>query len=300
MPTYAEMRAENRADTRAGVQVDYGTETRAASPAALPEGEPGAARPCRAAVAHFHTQGFLVIPNLFGAGETAAVAAALSRLARSCGADGCHPLPGVGLQFEGGAGAGLADPAARELLVRKFFDMGQADPFFWDHLRDARIIAVLDALLGPGARLLQCMALVKPPGIGAAKDWHQDLPYFPLSPGGRCLGLWLALDDADLANGCMQVIPRSQRGGLQPHVDGPTGWRLPDDAVAARVDEAISLPMAAGSALLFDAALWHFTDHNHSPRRRRAVQYHYVSAGTRAPGRELWDLDRPRPPRALA
>jgi phytanoyl-CoA hydroxylase len=249
-----------------------------------------------ATAAHFHTQGFAVLPALFSASEIAAVNDGLARIARECGADGRHPSGGIGVQFERGAGADLVDAGARELLVRKFFDMGQSDRFFWDHLRDPRIIGVLDDLVGPGARLLQCMALVKPPGIGSPKDWHQDLPYFALDPM-RAIGVWIACDDTDLGNGCMQVIPRSHRAGPVAHVDGPTGWRLAPERIAQ--DEVLALPMAAGSALVFDAGLWHFTDANRSARRRRAVQYHYVAAGTRCTdGRELWDLDRATPPRA--
>ncbi len=251
-----------------------------------------------ATVAHFHTQGFAVLPALFSAVEISAVNAALSRIARECGPDGRHPSGGIGVQFERGAAGGIADADARELMVRKFFDMGQSDAFFWDHLRDARIVAVLDRLLGPGARLLQCQALVKPPGIGSPKDWHQDLPYFAIAPLTHCLGVWIACDDTDMGNGCMQVMPRSHRGGVQPHVNGPTGWRLPPERIAERQDDCLALPMAAGSALVFDAGLWHFSDANRSARRRRAVQYHYVSKDTRfTDGRELWDLDRATPPR---
>jgi ectoine hydroxylase-related dioxygenase (phytanoyl-CoA dioxygenase family) len=78
----------------------------------------------------------------------------------------------------------------------------------------------------------------------------------------------------------MQFVSGSQRRGMIAHVQGPTGWRL-DDAEAARCAAvADSVPVAAGTAIVFDANCIHFTAANRSQRRRRATQYHYVSADT--------------------
>jgi phytanoyl-CoA hydroxylase len=250
----------------------------------------------------FAADGYLVIPDLIGASEVEALNANLSRLVREADDRGRHPAPGVSVQFEKGAIAAGCSDAERELAVRKFFQFGPADPFFWASVRDARIRAILDDLLGPGARLLQSMALVKPPGIGSPKDWHQDIPYFPITPAEGCLGVWIATDDATLENGCLQVVPGSHRLGPVPHVDGPTGWRLPDERVAAFAERVRPVPVRAGSAVVFAASLFHFSDHNRSSRRRRAVQYHYVAAtvrgtGAAGTGPELSDLDSPVPPR---
>jgi phytanoyl-CoA hydroxylase len=250
-----------------------------------------------AMIRQYRTQGYLVVPNLFTPVEVAAVNERLSQIAHECDHTGRHPLPGVALEFESGSQPGPVSGPEKELLIRKYHDLGQADPFFWDHLRDPRLLGVLAGLIGPGAQLLQCMALVKPPAIGAAKDWHQDIAYFPLTPAAA-IGVWIACDDADLENGCMQVVPGSHLTGVQEHEQGPTGWRLADRMVAARATDIVALPMAAGSALFFDSVLWHFTGHNSSARRRRAVQYHYVARDTRiAQERTLWSLEGLRPPR---
>ena len=61
-----------------------------------------------------------------------------------------------------------------------------------------------------------------------------------------------------------------------------------------------ALPMSAGSALVFSPLLWHFTDQNRTQHRRRALQYHFVSADTTSlqPSVPLWPLVG-RAPKAL-
>jgi len=245
----------------------------------------------------YHSEGYLVIRNVFTAIEISATNARLSQIAQECDEHGRHPLPGIALEFESGIEPGHVCGIDKESTIRKYHDLGQADPFFWNQLRDARLMRILDELIGPGARLLQCMALVKPPAIGGPKDWHQDIPYFPLTPQSA-IGAWIACDDADRENGCMQVIPGTHLSGMQEHEQGPTGWRLPERLIALHARDVIAVPMTAGSVLFFDSALWHFSACNTSPRRRRAIQYHYVGRGTRiAQERTLWNLDSPWPPR---
>ena len=193
-------------------------------------------------------------------------------------------MAGATLQYEPGFDPIGKDDAARELGVRKFFQFAQGDQFFWDLIRSPSIRGPVEAVIGARARLLQSLALVKPPEIGIPKAWHQDTPYFPITPATETVGVWIALDRATLENGCMQVVPGSHRQGIVPHVQGETGWCL-DAAASARAQAAaVALPMEPGSALLFDANLLHFTDANRSSARRRAAQFHFSSARTVASG----------------
>lgn len=245
--------------------------------------------------ARFRRDGYVVIPDLLDPTEVATGRADLSRLVREADEFGGSSA-GWHLDFEPGQPTAGAN---RELRVRKFRDIGLGDAAFWDLARHRRTLEALGCVIGPGAQLLQTMALVKPPEIGSAKDWHQDIPYFPLEAGTRVIGVWIALDDATPENGCMQVVPGSHHLGPVAHVQGPTGWRL-EPALCEHLRPAVvPLPMTAGSALLFDGALLHFTDTNRSRQRRRAVQNHYVPAtGRIAAGRtgRLFPLDSAVPP----
>mmetsp|Transcript_12869 Transcript_12869/g.23306 ORF Transcript_12869/g.23306 Transcript_12869/m.23306 type:complete len:184 (-) Transcript_12869:2271-2822(-) len=53
------------------------------------------------------------------------------------------------------------------------------------------------------------MYIFKQPKIGGAVTSHQDSTFLYTTPRQTCMGLWLALDDATLENGCLWVRPKS-------------------------------------------------------------------------------------------
>src|SRR5581483_2611150 len=68
-------------------------------------------------------------------------------------------------------------------------------------------------LLGVGEVVLfQDHVVWKTPGTSEPVAWHQDFAYWPLESAAG-LTLWIALDDADLENGCLHYLPGTQREG---------------------------------------------------------------------------------------
>lgn len=55
----------------------------------------------------------------------------------------------------------------------------------------------------------QSMYIFKQAEIGGAVNSHQDSTFLYTEPKQSCLGLWLALDDATLENGCLWLRPKS-------------------------------------------------------------------------------------------
>jgi ectoine hydroxylase-related dioxygenase (phytanoyl-CoA dioxygenase family) len=55
----------------------------------------------------------------------------------------------------------------------------------------------------------QSMYIFKQPNVGGTVHSHQDSTFLFTNPKQSCLGLWLALDDATLHNGCLWVRPYS-------------------------------------------------------------------------------------------
>jgi phytanoyl-CoA hydroxylase len=55
----------------------------------------------------------------------------------------------------------------------------------------------------------QSMYIFKHPEIGGVVHSHQDSTFLYTTPRPTCLGLWLALDDATIDNGCLWVRPGS-------------------------------------------------------------------------------------------
>ena len=57
----------------------------------------------------------------------------------------------------------------------------------------------------------QSMYIFKQARVGAEVTSHQDSTFLYTTPRQSCLGMWLALDDATLSNGCLWVRPASHR-----------------------------------------------------------------------------------------
>lgn len=169
--------------------------------------------------------------------------------------------------------------------IRKFQSYTTELPIY-DYLANQhpRLLALLRAVLGEGCRLYSSMALCKPAGIGAEKPWHQDLAYFSVNRFDGVCGIWIALDEATVDNGCMHVIPGAHRGGPRHHV-----WTKVDcEITTEQVDDtqALPIPLPPGGLMIFDGLLPHETPANRSSLRRRALQFHYQSAATAIAPRE--------------
>lgn len=225
-----------------------------------------------AAVRHFHERGFLAVENVFAPEEVEGYRRAISRVvADDRGATAGRPQI---VWYEPGVDPDGLDGEAKELAVRKLFR-------FWDHepaLRAAgehpALVGLCERLLGERVSMFQDMALLKPPGGGAEKPWHQDGAYFALKTPQKVIGTWTALDAATADNGCMHVIPGSHKLGPRPHYH-VRDCQIPDDAVDVAND--VICPLRPGGVLLFSGLLHHGTPPNLSGTRRRALQFHYMA-----------------------
>jgi ectoine hydroxylase-related dioxygenase (phytanoyl-CoA dioxygenase family) len=156
--------------------------------------------------------------------------------------------------------------------------MHLADPFLQDVCADPRWAGIVLPLLGPDARLYWEQSVAKPPEARTELPWHQDNGYTPLDPE-QYLTCWLALDDADVDNGCIWVIPRSHLHGTQPHVDGGSG----PFRVGHRGDEeGIAVPVQRGDVLCFSSLIMHRSGPNTSGRNRRSWIIQYCQADSRS------------------
>lgn len=161
----------------------------------------------------------------------------------------------------------------RELAVRKVHEYVKVDETLRNVAYDPKLLEVVRNILGEEPVLVQDMALLKPPHGGGEKPWHQDMAYGPLAYDKPVVGVWIALDEAALDNGCMHVVPRSHMDGGVPHY-AVRDWQICDTNVRVECDVAVPLP--PGGALFFHGMLHHGTPPNQSAKRRRALQLHYA------------------------
>lgn len=125
------------------------------------------------------------------------------------------------------------------------------------------VVALLDRALLPNYLLSTAQSIRLHPGE-AAQAWHTDDGfYLAPRPHARPLGIsviW-AIEDFTADNGATEVIPGSHRWGTE-HPD-------------TQPHAAIPAVMPAGSAIVFDAALWHRGGSNRSTGTRLAISPQY-------------------------
>ncbi|NOU75630.1 hypothetical protein GC098_30375 [Paenibacillus sp. LMG 31458] len=163
----------------------------------------------------------------------------------------------------------------RELAIRKVSEFVDRDERLKQIAYHPAILAAVRDILGEEPRLVQDMALLKPPHGGGEKPWHQDMAYGNLAYEKAVVGVWIALDEAALDNGCMHVIPGSHADGATPHY-AVRDWQICDSHVA--VEKDVAVPLLPGGILMFHGLLKHGTPYNLSPKKRRALQFHYVGS----------------------
>jgi ectoine hydroxylase-related dioxygenase (phytanoyl-CoA dioxygenase family) len=113
----------------------------------------------------------------------------------------------------------------------------------------------------------------KPPRHGHETPWHQDEAFWEEDLRYHACAVWLALDDADVDNGCMQFLPASHTGGIVQHrhlYDDPTVSALVIDDPAVDTTRAVAVPLRAGGATFHTQRTMHHTGPNTTDRRRRA------------------------------
>lgn len=223
--------------------------------------------------------GFVSVGGVFSEREVQDGLEALVKLAAG------PSLEGMELQFESAA-RGLVEsvtPEDRLDYVRKFMWFVKYDERLMAMAYKPVLLQVVRRVLGAEPEMFQEMALMKPPGIGREKPWHQDHAYFDLPQGTKVVGVWIAMDDADLENGAMVFLAGGHHDGPRPHFQR-RDWQICDAQVPK--GGKVVAPLPRGGALVFDGLVPHGTPNNLSGRRRRALQFHYVAKGTPRTTRE--------------
>jgi len=185
----------------------------------------------------------------------------------------------TGIQFEASVRDIIEtlEPLQRVDAVRKLHRFVEHEPRLKAMAYHSRFLNVVTRLLGAEPELFADQALSKPPGIGREKPWHQDHAFFDLPLGTPIVGCWIALDEAGLDNGCMHVKPGTHKEGPVVHFKR-RDWQICDAHLDLNRD--VSVPLKPGGVLFFDGLIHHGTPANRSPKRRRALQFHYIPKGT--------------------
>ena len=177
----------------------------------------------------------------------------------------------------------LADSVGSEALaeerVSKVFKVHR-DSVFHEFATQPDLVASVQHLLGTDIDCFLSQFIFKNPGAWG-QPWHQDAFYFPFDRGPQ-VGVWLAVTEATLANGCLHVVPGSHLEPVHEHLLD----RRPNanQGYVEILDHDMSgeqpVTMAPGDLLIFHSHLMHRSKDNDSSAIRAAMVYHFGERGT--------------------
>ena len=154
--------------------------------------------------------------------------------------------------------------------------------FVWEVATHPAIMDAAEEVLGPDVMLLATHFFCKYPTAGGEKRfvaWHQDVTYWGLEPP-LAVTAWYAVDDADVENGCMRVIPGTHRGIREHGTSDRAGNLLSINqevpVTTAEEQSAVDLCLRAGEASLHHGMSIHGSNPNLSSRRRCGMTIRFV------------------------
>ena len=221
-------------------------------------------------IAQFRADGFLALPSITTPAEVAQLRGIFDRLF----AEGAGWNKGAQFDLAG------TDESQRPALPQILNPVEFAPELRATQFRQ-NALAIARQLLGADAEPWFEHAILKPPRYGAATPWHQDEAHRD-DPGVTYeqLSVWLPLQEATVANGCMRFIARSHLGPVLPHHspgDDPRVTALECVGGFAPAD-AIPCPLPAGGATIHHCRTLHAAGPNGSDLPRRAYILAFRSA----------------------
>jgi hypothetical protein len=219
----------------------------------------------------FRRDGYLSLSGVMSAEEVVTIEPEFERFIRG-------EVPGMGRDF-----CDMSGP-----YDRKFEDFALVNamlpriyhPALRGNLFERRAASVARQLIGETAALDYDQFLAKRPNKPSATfSWHQDLGYWPTGCQEQVTATCsLALDDADSENGCLRVVPESQKGELRPHWPLFGAGRDASHVLSVELEETdrvVELPLKRGDMTVHDEMIIHGSGGNLSLSRWRRT---YIAA----------------------
>lgn len=234
-----------------------------------------------AQVAAYQRDGYLVLPRVLTEAELLPLELVFQRFISG-------EVPGMGRDFcdmSGPYGRAFEDFNLVNAVLPRVYD-----PSLVGNVFERRAASIARQLMGQDNSLDYDQFLAKRPQRSQAVfAWHQDLGYWPTgTPDTRTVTCSLALDDATLENGCLQVVPGSH---LEPELRAhrPSAWstspELRDEAHTLTVrlldsDTVVSLPVPRGGVTVHNERIVHGSPGNRTDGWRRTYVVAHRSRST--------------------
>ncbi len=231
-------------------------------------------------IAFYHTYGYLIGSELISSGEIATLKADATKIFRGDYGtlEGLQPVQ-----------PSETDADVLKKYVAIHFPH-KISPVIKDFVSQQNVVNVLKEIVSPNVKCMQSMLFIKGPGK-AGQAWHQD-EYFIPTRDTSLVGAWIAIDDATIENGCLWIIPGSQKPSyIMPRVENSSDEYADVDTIDTagyKKEEIIPVEVKSGSVVFFNGYLLHSSLRNKTKDHfRMALVNHYMSAESMLP----WDQD---------
>jgi phytanoyl-CoA hydroxylase len=213
-------------------------------------------------VRHYREHGFVALPTFFDARETAAIRAEVERLKRE------GYLRNVATDGDG-------KTTSRTIYNLQLCPMYRQSPLFRALPFAEKVVEAVRDLLGDPLILHLDQVFLKPGKTGMGTNWHQDNSYFKIRDPLMGTAMWIAVHDATIANGTLQVIPDSFRTLYEHHRDPYSDHHI---RCYPPKEHAVHLELPAGGVAFFCYGTPHCTGPNMTDKERAGVAFHFLRA----------------------
>ena len=222
----------------------------------------------RADLDQYDRDGYIVVPDVLSADEVAELRRATDQMI-----DGARGVRENNDVYDLEPGHTPAMPRVRRIKTPDKWHAAYAKM-----VRHPGIIAVLKDLWGPNIRYDLSKLNMKSAGYGSPVEWHQDWAFYPHT-NDDLAAVGIMIDDIDMDNGPMMVLPGSHRGPVHDH---HTGGKFCGaiDPVKTKLDWKAAKPALgrAGSITVHHVRAVHGSAPNNSNRQRRFLLHQYRAA----------------------
>lgn len=221
-------------------------------------------------VGRFAADGFLKGPRILTGAQVDELRGELERVIRDHGKGDRQPVS-------------LRDIGKGTGSVWQIVNIWEASDAFAALVRNPVIADELAQLTGSRElRVWHDQVQYKPAGTGGVNMWHQDWPYWGILDGPTQVTAWVALDEVAEDNGCMSMVPGSQKwGNQQAFLHSLPDFQAMPDRYGNDAVRVVTCPVGKGEVHYHHAMTWHGSHANTSGRPRRAVAIHVMTGATR-------------------
>jgi ectoine hydroxylase-related dioxygenase (phytanoyl-CoA dioxygenase family) len=217
----------------------------------------------------YRRDGVIVVPDVLGSDVLARMRQVVAQLVAESAGTAVHTDI-----YDLEPGHTPADPRVRRIKAPH-----KVHAVFDEVIRSPRLVAILQALLGPGVRLHNSKLNMKSARYGSPVEWHQDWAFYPHT-NDDVLAVGVMLDDVDLSNGPMLVTPGSHTGPVFDHHDGAGRFAgmVDPDTIRPEIARAVPCLGRAGSISFHHVRALHGSALNTSDRPRNFLLYEVAAA----------------------